>query len=384
MNKKLLLIGAISALSFNPIFAQKGKVNTAEFNLTNGDIVKAKENIDDSFSDSSMNSWSKAWLVKGDVYRTIFEQKDAHKDLYSATPNTLSIAKESYIKAFNTEEKPKKKAAIKEPLHSVGIYFYNEGIGAFQANNWKSAYTDFKNALDISNFLYDNKLTNVIDTQAYNVVMLSAFNTQNFDEAEKAGEKLLSLGDNREVVYTVLIDTYKQKGENEKYEKTIDAARKAYPDNLDILYREINLYLANNRLEELEDKLKQAIKLAPNNPSLYQALANVYDKKGNREEALSLYDKAIEIDPQYKDAYINKASLYNNDANKIIEQMNNTSDNNKYDQLKAQRDDIFKNKMLPLLLKAYKIDSKNQNVIKALKEIYARLNMMDELQKLGK
>lgn len=372
-------------MSIAPIFAQKGKVNSAEFSLTSGELAKAKESIDASFSSEEVLIMPKAWIVKGNVYKTIYELREVHKDIYTATPNTLNIAKEAFLKAYEVEVNPKKKGAnVKEGLQSVGSYYYNQGIEAFTASNWTLAYEKFKNTLEISEFLHNNQLTTAVDTQAYFVVLLSAFNTQNFDDAIKAGEKLASLNDNREVVHTVLIDSYKQKNDQTKYEKAIADGRKAHPNNIDILYKEINLYLEKNELDKLEEKLDQALTLDPKNPSLYQAKASVYDKKGNSEMALQMYDKAIEINPDFFDAYVNKASYYNNEANKVIELMNNENNNVKYEKLKAERDDIFKNKIIPLLVKANKIDPTNENVKKVLKEIYARLDMFDEMKQLEK
>ena len=371
-------------MSLSLTFAQKGKVNTAEFNLSSGDVTKAKENINEAMENEEMQIWPKAWLVKGDIYKAIFEQREVNIALYSSTPNTLNIAKDAYLKAFEVEANAKKKSDVKDGLNSVGTYYYNEGIAAFSSSNWEVAYDNFINTLEVSEFLTNNGLVEKIDTQAYFVVMLSAFNYQKYDEAIRSGEKLKSLNDNREVVYTVLIDSYKEKGEKAKYEKTIAEGRKLYPNNIDILFKEINLYLENNQIDVLEEKLNEAIKLDPKNPSLYQALANVYDKKGKTDEAFHMYDKAIEVKPDYFEAYYNKAILYFNKAMEIVEKMNEENDNKKYEILKTQREALLKDKALPLLEKAYKLSPKDENVIKALKEVYARLEMFDEMKQLGK
>ncbi|MCO5231362.1 MAG: hypothetical protein M9958_09430 [Chitinophagales bacterium] len=383
MIRKILTISAMTVMTVSVSFAQKGKVNTAEFNLTSGDIIKAKENIDEAFSSPDMLIYPKAWIVKGNVYKTIYELKDVQKDLYNTTPNALTTAKDAYLKAFEVEVNPKKKKDVKDGLSSVGSHFYNEGIASFSNSNWEDAYNKFNNTLVISEFLYDNQLETVIDTQSYFVVLLSAFNSHHFNDAIKAGEKLLSLNDNRDVIYTVLIDSYKQVGDKVKYEKTIAEARKKLPNSIDILLKEINLYLEKGEIDVLEDKLKQAIALDGTNPSLYQALANVYDKKGNEQGAFEMYDKAIETKPDYYEAYYNKAILYFNKAMAIVEKMNEENDMKKYDLLKAQREELLEKKALPLFLKAYELAPKDENVKKALKEVYARLDMFDEIKKLG-
>lgn len=384
MMRKILSIVAFSIMSLSLTFAQKGKVNTAEFNLSSGDVAKAKENIGEALNDEAMQIYPKAWLVKGNIYKTIFELREINTALYSSTPNTLDTAKDAYFKAFEVETNPKKKKDVKDGLDGVSTYFYNEGIAAFSNSNWEVAYNNFINTLEISEFLTKKQLSEKIDTQAYFVVMLSAFNFQKYDDAIRAGEKLKSLKDNREVVYTVLIDSYKQKGENDKYEKTIAEGRKLYPNNIDILFKEINLYLEKNQIDVLEDKLNEAIKLDPKNPSLYQALANVYDKKGKTDEAFKMYDKAIEVKPDYFEAYYNKAILYFNKAMEIVEKMNEENDDKKYEMLKDQREALLKDKTLPLLEKAYKLAPEDENVTKALKEVYARLEMFDEMKKLSK
>lgn len=380
--KKLFIITALSTLAFGNVFAQKGKVNTAEFNLSNGDIVKAKENIDVAFSDNSMQEWPKAWFVKGDVYKGIYEQKDAFQNLFATTPDALQLAKEAYLNAYNLEEKPRKKASVKDGLQSVGAFFYNEGIASYGKNDWEHAYANFSEALNISQFLFDKDLVATEDTNAYYVVVLSAFNSRKLDEAQVAAEKLVSMDTDRAEIYSVLISIYQEKKQDDLFASTIDKARKLFPNDADILFHEINLYLKNNEIDKLENKLLQAIKIDPTNPSLYQAMASVYDKKGDRENTMKMYDKAIEVDSDFIDAYINKAGIYNTDANKIIEKMNDEMDHKKYDQLKIERDVIFKEKMMPLLKKAHSINPNNENVKTVLKEIYARLEMFDEMKKL--
>jgi tetratricopeptide (TPR) repeat protein len=200
-----------------------------------------------------------------------------------------------------------------------------------------------------------------IDTQAYfcsDAYPLSI--SKNMMMQYVAGEKLKSLGDKREVVYTVLIDSYKQKGEKVKYENTIAEGRKLYPNNIDILFKEINLYLEKNQIDVLEEKLNEAIKLDPKNPSLYQALANVYDKKGKTDEAFQMYDKAIQVKPDYFEAYYNKAILYFNKAMEIVEKMNDENDNKKYEVLKSQREALLKEENTSSFRKSLSISTKRR------------------------
>src|SRR5690625_7794079 len=54
--------------------------------------------------------------------------------------------------------------------------------------------------------------------------------------------------------------------------------REKYPDDLTLLYAEINMTLKNNEIGSLEEQMKQAIKNDPENVSLYATTGSVYDR----------------------------------------------------------------------------------------------------------
>lgn len=378
--KKLLTSFAAALIMAMPAMAQKGKVNTASYTLTTGDVAKAKEQIDEGIQDEEAKAMAKSWLVKGDIYRSIYEVKP----LFEQNPNALAEAKDAYFKAFELEINPKKKKDVKPGLETLYNYFYMEGLQYFSNSKWSQAYRNFHSNLEISEFLFQNGMAAVEDTNAYFVVALAAFNLSQFDEAMRCGEKLMALGDDREVVYTILSEVYKQKGLTDKYTSTIAAGRKKYPNSLDLLYKEINYYLEQDKLDELEVNLNEALRLDPNNHTLYQALANVYDRKGNIEKSFEYYDKAIALQPDFYEAYFNKGTVYFNMAMKVIEKMNDETNDKKYEALKAEREILLRDKALPLLQKAYSIKPQDASVIKALREVYARLEMFEELKALPK
>jgi tetratricopeptide (TPR) repeat protein len=378
--KNLLSATILASLFCTPLLAQKGKVNSASYTLTTGDVAKAKEQIDEGILDEEAKAMAKSWMVKGDVYKSIYEVKP----LFEKNPGALNEAKEAYFKAFELEINPKKKKDVKQGLEALYNYFYMEGLQYFSNQKWSQAYRNFRSNLEISEFLYDNGMSTVIDTNAYFVVGLTAFNLSQWDDAMRCGEKLMSLGDDREVVYSIMSEVYKQKGEKDKYRNIVAAGRKKYPGSLDMLYKEINLYLEEERLDELEANLNQALKLDPSNHTIYQALANIYDRKGDKETAFSYYDKAIEMQPDFYEAYFNKGIIYFNMAMEVINKMNDENDEKKYAALKAEREELLRNKAMPLMQKAYSIKSDDASVLKALREIYARLEMFEELQKLPK
>lgn len=78
------------------------------------------------------------------------------------------------------------------------------------------------------------------------------------------------------------------------------------------------------------------------------------------------------------------ALIYNSAVEKI-KAMNDlpASDQKGYDKLKAEGDNLLM-KSLPYLEKARTINGKDLETLNALKELYARLNMMDKLEEIKK
>lgn len=378
--KKSILIGGLMLFAALPSMAQKGKVTSAMVNLQAGDVLKAKENIDEATVNEESKIMAKTWLYRGDVYSRIYEAKV----FFPQNPEALFIAKDAYFKAFELELNPKKKDDVQPGLTNLANYFYLEGVSFFQASKWEPAYKNFRAALDVDEFLIKNNLKTVVDTNFYFVVALTAFNSGNTDDAIYASEKLLDMDYKNEVVYVIASESYKLKGLNDKFLSTLEKGRVKYPNNLDLLLKEINYYISEDKPDILIGKLDAAIKLDAKNASLYQALGNVYDKMKDKEKAILNYDKAIELNPEFFEAYYNKATIYFSDAMEFVGKMNDENDSKKYEILKGQRDALLKDKALPLFLKAYAISPDDVSVIKALREVYARLNMMDELSKLPK
>lgn len=97
---------------------------------------------------------------------------------------------------------------------------------------------------------------------------------------------------------------------------------------------------------------------------------------GEKEDAITYYERAIELDPKKESPMINLAILKLSAEEPLIEEMNSlgmsAADNRRYEELKAQREDIYRD-VVPLLERANKINPKNIEVIRTLMNIYGQL-----------
>ena len=166
-----------------------------------------------------------------------------------------------------------------------------------------------------------------------------------------------------------------QMGDKDKAMAAVQEARKSSPSDLNLILTEANIYIELGEKEKFKDLMNEAIAQDPNNANLYYNLAVVTSDLGDKEAARAYYEKAIEVDPNYENAYLNLVALILEGEQSIVEQMNSlgtsAADNAKYDALKSDREELYK-ECVPILKSLIGI-GENTNAIKTLMNIYGTL-----------
>jgi tetratricopeptide (TPR) repeat protein len=99
-------------------------------------------------------------------------------------------------------------------------------------------------------------------------------------------------------------------------------------------------------------------------------------------EAEKSYIAAIGLDSVYYDANYNLGALYVNKASEIIQFANLLPFTDKrYDSLKAEADGMLM-KAIPFLEKAINLQPDDINALNSLREIYARLGMLEKANEI--
>lgn len=173
---------------------------------------------------------------------------------------------------------------------------------------------------------------------------------------------------------------HSQLGDNEKAMAAVKEARLSNPDDLNLILTEANIYIQLDEKEKFQSLMNEAIAQDPENANLLYNLAVVTSDLGEKEKARSYYEKAIEIDPNYKNAYLNLVALILEGEQNIVEQMNSlgtsAADNAKYENLKSEREDLYK-ECIPILKSLIEIGDNEVDAIKTLMNIYGTLGDTD-------
>jgi tetratricopeptide (TPR) repeat protein len=229
----------------------------------------------------------------------------------------------------------------------------------------------------IYEFLNKNYQTNILDTTSMYYAAYSAFQVKKYNEASSLFNKLLTNNYLKSDIYQGLELISLAQKDTTAALKHIEDGRKLFPNEMSLVYDELNIYLSQNRNQEVIDKLKDAIAKKPDSHELNFLLASKYDKNFNdTTNAKKYYLESIKIKPDYFDAYYSLGVLYYNIAfgiNEEIKKLPNTDQKN-YDRLIPIRNKYFE-LAIPYMEKANTILPEDRDTLIALKQLYITLKM---------
>lgn len=416
--KKLILLSLSLFLAVS-VFAQteypkeirKASRALGSYNLDpagNLDKLKEAKSIMEDVTSSDYQMTGAEYIIKGDIYNAL-ATKDAQASLLNpdAKPEHSGAAYEAYSAykaALGTVEKSAQKRGPLNSMSQLAGLISNEGLFAYEAGEYQSAYDHFVAVLDIHETLLKEKIKSPLDdpgeleNQKF-ILGVAANASGKKDEAKKIFRELIDGGSKNVQVYEQLVNIYLSNEELENAEKLLASGREKFPDEVGLLFAEINYYLKQNRIEELESKLLLAIEKEPGNLSLYTTLGSTYDHlfqkyaaDGDMDKAEDAFNKAkqqysyvISKDPNYTDAiyssgaiHFNKAAIYVTEMNKLVDDYSKEG-TKKYDAFKDKAFEQF-DLALDYFKRVEKSNPNDVNTLIALKEIYARKNQLDLAQ----
>lgn len=383
-------------------------------------LNEAVDMINTALTSDEIKATSKAWQLQGDIYNDIASQISIASQLEVVSldgipqvDNPAVTAATAYQKALElAEKKYQSKDAIKG-LEQAQLNLERLGRLAYQDGDFAGAYKNFNGILVIhdlfaekgmgTSFLSDEATLN---DQLY-FTGLAALNANDTKAAAPLFNRLKEAGADKPAIYESLykieaaaaFDPEVKLSEEEetallkKAYPTLAEGREKFPDDVSLLFAEINHFLMINELSVLISKLEMAIEKEPTNISLYSTMGNVYDnlfqnaaKEGDEaksneyfDKSLDYYNQALAKDPNFTDATYSIGALYFNRAATMTQSLAALADDfskegqKKYETMQTNIKAEFE-KALPYFVEVEKKKPSDYNTLAALKEIYARKN----------
>ena len=364
----------------------------------------AKKAIEEVLKLDGAADMPKVWIAKANIYKAV-AQKDiiGHNEVLKqevlggeVTPYKVK-SPEAAVQAFEAFEKAlslseKKNSKVVKELEGLNILLDNIARLLYQNNkDYANAYKNFLALTKSNDLVKMNGGKALLDTaeKIDETSFFAAFCAQKAElKAESLAiyEDMYKKGSKRIDVYDALFKANLEKDE-ELALKYLGEGRAIDPENINLLFSEINFYLKKGQYDILEGKLKEAMAKEPNNAGLRTVMGNVYNDfykkekdatkaKGFFNTSEDYYKQALEIDDQSFEALYSLGELNYNRAAALVTKYNDlpiTASQRDANALKSDYLAAF-DKALPFFLKADDVNNKDFNTILALKEIYAKKN----------
>lgn len=367
-----------------------------------GELDAAKSLIDKAVQSGELTSnedISKAYVIRGQIYNTVAARLIARLTVGKGEvpdTNPAYVAYESFMTAYDYAEKSWRREDVYDGLGETAAHLTNMGNLYIRVSDYKNAYKSLNAVLELNKFLMENGQETVfkkeenLNNQKF-VVAVYGMQIGKKDRAMKLFNELYEIGYKKPRVYSSLFNELINTNP-EKAQKIMKKGKELFPENIELLFTEINYLLKNKKYEELEKKLKLAIEKDPDNPSVRNALGNVYNnlyskaiENGEKEKAAKYFNKAIDyfkqtlvLDSSYFDAVYSVGMMYFNKAAALTQEMQGLSLDQQvqYEKLDKQVNELFR-KALPYFKKAERLNPNDQNTLIGLREILARMSKLE-------
>lgn len=382
MNQKIMLSSLLLILiSFSSI-AQKFQVVSAFNYLKNNELNEAKAAINEAANNAQTMTMAKTWVYRGQIYYAIaLDTTDKYNE-----PDALTISLESFKKGGELDTKKEYQQEIIQGIEGISFLNFNRGVIPYNVKDYEKALKHFSAVSDAYEFLNTKYNLGIVDTTAMFYGAYAATGCKKYDVAQTMYNKLLNNNFKKPEIYQGLEVVALAAKDTAAALKYISQGRSLFPDNNQLMFDELNIYLAQNKTQEVMNKLNEAVTKNPTSVELNYVLGNKYDANmKDTANAIKYYMAAIRLKPDFFDALYSAGAMYYNQAVNINDQMNklpfDAAGQKKYDQLQIVRDKLFK-RSLPYFENAYQADPSDKDTNSALKEIYTRLKYDDRLSNL--
>lgn len=428
MNKLFLSI-FILAIGITASQAQPFKVQSAINYLKTGELEEAKTAINEATQDVKTGVQAKTWYYRGLIYQSIYDNvasklekvkpgmnkeqvitaigpsksTTANALIYdgftvnltpdgltesasqSGTEDAMAEAIASYKKTREISPKNEWNDEIAQAIKFYAVSSYNSAVPYYNSRNYQEAYNRFKSSSELFKYTQSNFDSTFKDTLS---TLYAGFAAARLKKNDEAKQLLQSLSDRKiemPQIYSALGEIALAEGDTVKASQIYAAGAQKFPEDKDLMIKNLNVDLASQNYSSAVEKLKAAIAKDPGFISYYVQLGNAYDEIKDTANARKTYEQAIALDPNNFIGYFQLGVSYFNKAVDINNQMNKLPDSQlkQIDALKVKRDALFQ-KSLPYLERAHQIEPKDMDSMVALKQLYARLNMLDKLEAIKK
>ena len=395
--KKLSIILALVALTFSAS-AQTLNVQSAIQDLKKNYLKKAKAEIDLATEHEQTKEDAKTWCYRGLIYSRIGSEvtnpKSKFKDL---APDWAEQAYAAALECKRLDTKNEYADENNSVFRFVGNEYYSRSTEAYNSQNFQEALNSAEKAIEMFNNSGDSKFA----TESMYIAGISCKALKDNEGMKKYFNNLIRKKTDKNVVYRTLFNLYKEEGNTDAAMKTANSYMKNCPNDYNANLLLAEGYLLSNNLEKGKEMLEAALEKTRGDATLYPQIlglaAAILENTQDYTGAEAKYTESLTLNPNQFEANFgmgkmiyNRAVDKNNAANEVPE----TDESGLYDKLLGESKDLFRQSIQYFqagisFIDALPADAQPMqranlfNCLNALKTVYARLEMYDELKAIN-
>lgn len=317
-------------------------------------LEKAKTSVDGIFKSRKDSFSYKNNLIKSLIYSSLAYSDSTRKLKYVKDPidETLYSLNRLKNRKLNDDHKPELDF-VRAQLIKAWLVIANKAV---LNENYREAFNAYSSvdSVDKENYFVKHNLAILSEKLGYS-------NKAIYYYEQLITDRKRSLPD----YYLALSNLYDFKNSNRSLE-VIEQGRSLFPENKDLLYKEINIYVDNGAYNLVENIISDALKLDPENLHLNYLAGFSYETIGKKEKAEEYYKKVVLLEPNNYEGNYALGLFYLNSYIKP-----NT------------KSDSFLNLASKYLNLAGEINPNSVNVLKSLAVLYTNTGNMVELERVN-
>lgn len=394
MMKKIALMLALVIIG-NAASAQSLNVSSAREAQNRGYLDKAKRLIDPACEHEQTKNDAKTWYYAGLIYSLIGSEADNPRSKYkNLDPDWLEKCKNAALRCKELDTDKEYAEGNNSILAYVGNEYYKKAIVAFQKQDWDGCMPLCEESVRIFNECGKREFA----SESYMLAGKAAMNAHNNEAIMKYFKPLVRMKTKENLVYKTLFDLYKASGDTSEAVKVAQNYVKACKDDYNANMLMAEAYLIKGNLEQGSAEIQKALEKTIDKPELHASLlaaaGATYEGVNDFVNAEQRYKESLQTLPNQFVANFGMGKMFYNRAVDKLNEANNvppTDETGLYERLNNECLELFR-QSIPYFNNAISfidnLDAEGQGVnrsnlfhcLNALKTVYARLEMYDQLK----
>ena len=370
--------------------AQTLNVQSAAQQMKRGYLNKAKDLIDKACAHEDTKNDAKTWYYAGLIYSQIGNDAQKYKNI---SDGWLEKAKEAAFRCKELDADKEYADGNSNVFGFVGNELYNQAVTAFNSQNWDNCMQLCEESVRVFNECGKKQYA----SDSYLLAGRAAIYAKNNDNIKKYFKPLVRTKTKENLVYRTLFNVYKSEGDTNEAVKLAQNYTKFCPDDYNANMLLAEAYMLKGNMEQGNAEIQKALEKTNDKPDVH---ANLLAAAGATKESVedfegaeASYKESLKVLPnQFLANFGLGKMLYNRGVSKLdaLEKLP-LDDEEGAALLNSQCMELWR-QSIPYFNSAISfidgMDAEGQGVnrqnlyhcLQALKTVYARLEMFDELK----